>query len=98
MRPMRWLVIGLIGCAASSVGPTAAAQERAADIGQRLLQDSAVKAALDAAKSTEPQLIEEQQAICEVPAPPFHEEKRAQLLRQKFIDLGLTNVRIDKVG
>jgi len=53
---------------------------------------------LDYVKSTEPQTLADQTTICEIPAPPFKEEKRAAFLKQRFTDLGLKNVRIDKVG
>ncbi len=64
----------------------------------RLMQDPAVKAALDAAKTNEPAIIEEQARVSEIPAPSFKEEKRAAALKQIFTDLGLRNVRIDKAG
>jgi len=64
----------------------------------RLMQDPAVKAALEAAKTNEPGIIEEQIRISEIPAPEFKEEKRAAALKQIFTDLGLKNVRIDKGG
>src|SRR5262249_10016009 len=35
---------------------------------------------------------------CEVPAPPFKEEARGNLLRQMFERLGLRNVQVDGVG
>src|ERR1700730_6069407 len=63
-----------------------------------LLRDPAVKAALEAAKRNEPRIIEEQIRICEIPAPPFKEEQRAQELKRLFHNLGLQNVRIDKAG
>jgi acetylornithine deacetylase/succinyl-diaminopimelate desuccinylase-like protein len=76
----------------------ASAQSAAADIGARLLQDASVKAALDAARADEARTIAEQVEICEVEAPPFKESKRAELYARKFRELGLQNVRIDKVG
>src|SRR4029079_8459272 len=74
------------------------AQQDAAQIGARLLQDAAIKAAIDGLKASEPQTLEEQVRICEVEAPPFKEARRAQLLAQLFKDIGLANVRIDKAG
>ncbi len=64
----------------------------------RLMQDPAVKAAIEAAKRNEPHFIEEQARICEIPAPPFHEEARGKELERLFKQLGLANVRIDKAG
>ncbi len=63
-----------------------------------LLQEAAVKAALAAAKNNEPQSIEEQVRICEIPAPPFKEGQRAQELKRLFERLSLKNVYIDKAG
>ena len=77
---------------------SAFAQQDAANIGARLLQDAAVKAAVEGLRATEPQTIEDQIRLCEVEAPPFKEAKRAELYAQMFKEIGLTNVRIDKEG
>lgn len=45
----------------------------------RLMQDTAVKAALEAAKANEPAIIEEQIRLSEIPAPEFKEEKERRL-------------------
>lgn len=63
-----------------------------------LMQDPAIKAALDAAKRNEPHWIDEQARVCEIPAPPFKEEARAQEMERIFKKLGLKDVRIDKAG
>jgi acetylornithine deacetylase/succinyl-diaminopimelate desuccinylase-like protein len=63
-----------------------------------LARDPVVKSALDAAKSTEERTIADQIRFCEVPAPPFGEGPRGEILRRAFADAGLTNVRVDKVG
>ncbi|MBL8207362.1 MAG: M20/M25/M40 family metallo-hydrolase [Blastocatellia bacterium] len=57
-----------------------------------------VRRALDYIKTIEPETINEQIKTCEIPAPPFKEEKRAAYYQQRFIELGLKNVRIDKEG
>src|SRR5258708_6389364 len=59
-----------------------------------LLQESTVKAALEAVQRNEPKIIEEQIRICEIPAPPFNETQRGQELKRLFTNLGLKNVRI----
>ena len=74
------------------------AQQDAAAVGARLLQDAAVKAAIDGLRASEPQTLDDQVRLCEVEAPPFKETKRAQLYAQMFKEIGLTNVRIDKEG
>jgi acetylornithine deacetylase/succinyl-diaminopimelate desuccinylase-like protein len=43
-------------------------------------------------------ITEEQIRICSVPATPFGEQERAEYLRQKFSELGLTEVEIDEEG
>lgn len=57
-----------------------------------------VRAALAYAERTEPQTIEEQIALCEIPAPPFGEAARAAEYRKRMEALGLQNVRIDTEG
>ena len=78
---------------ALSMAAAGAAQDAA-----RLMEDPAVKEALAAVKRNEPRFIEEQIRICEIPAPPFHEEARARELERLFQQLGLRDVRIDKAG
>lgn len=87
-----------LGVSALLAATPASAQQAAADLGPRLVQDASVKAALDAARADEGRTIAEQVEICEVEAPPFRESKRAELYARKFRELGLQNVRIDTVG
>jgi acetylornithine deacetylase/succinyl-diaminopimelate desuccinylase-like protein len=68
------------------------------DVVQDLMRAPAVKAALDAARRAEPQTIEDQVRFCEVPAPPFNETARGELLRREFVAAGLQNVRADRAG
>jgi acetylornithine deacetylase/succinyl-diaminopimelate desuccinylase-like protein len=63
-----------------------------------LADSAAVRAAIDAARADEPQVIADQIRFCEIPAPPFKETTRGQALRTVFEQLGLQNVRIDKAG
>ena len=77
---------------------TALAQQDAANVGAKLMADSAIKAAVDAIKASESQTIEDQVRLCEVEAPPFKEAKRAEVYAKMFRELGLQNVRIDKEG
>jgi tripeptide aminopeptidase len=59
---------------------------------------SEVRSALEYVVRMEPQTIENQIAICEIPAPPFGEAARGEDFRQRFAALGLQNVRIDAEG
>lgn len=88
----------VVALAVLGVPGLAAAQQSAAEVGPRLRQDATVKAAIEAAKADEARTLAEQVEICEVEAPPFKESKRAELYARKFRELGLQNVRIDKVG
>src|SRR5262245_59701749 len=63
-----------------------------------LMQNPAVKAALAGAKASEAQTIDDQIRFCEIPAPSFKEEVRGKELQRVFGQLGLQNVRVDKVG
>ena len=63
-----------------------------------LLHDPTVHAAMEAARRNEPQTLNLQAKICEIPAPPFKEEVRARELQRLFQELGLHDVRIDKAG
>ena len=57
-----------------------------------------VKRALAVVASNEKRTIEEQIAICEIPAPPFKEQRRAADYTRRMNELGLQSVRIDSVG
>jgi len=85
-----WMALGVLT-------PGLLSQE-GADIGTTLMEDPSVKAALDAAQRFEPQTLEDQIRLCEIPAPPFQEGRRAEALRRTFEESGLENVRIDEVG
>jgi acetylornithine deacetylase/succinyl-diaminopimelate desuccinylase-like protein len=58
----------------------------------------AVRAALDRIRSDNAWTVEQQVSICEIPAPPFKEERRAAEMKRRFEALGLRNVRIDSIG
>ena len=53
---------------------------------------------LEAVEAMDSETLEDQVAICEVPAPPFHETERGLDYAQRFRDLGIPDVRIDSVG
>jgi acetylornithine deacetylase/succinyl-diaminopimelate desuccinylase-like protein len=84
--------------AASLLASALGVEAQTPDAVSRLLQDAAVKAAVDAARANEAQTLADQERFCEVPAPPFMEAARAEVLRQAFQEVGLQNVRIDQVG
>ncbi len=87
--------VALVAAAVAFGGRTMTGQQRSvAD----LLKDPAVKAALDAARASEPQTIEDEVRFCEIPAPSFDETARGVELKRVFTELGLQNVRVDRVG
>ena len=57
-----------------------------------------VKKALEYIRTIEPETIEEQIKTAEIPSPTFKESERAKYYKQRFTELGLSNVRIDKAG
>jgi tripeptide aminopeptidase len=57
-----------------------------------------VAAALARVKELEAWVIDQQISLCEIEAPPFKEQKRAEAYKAVFEALGLKNVRIDRVG
>jgi len=90
--------VALVGMVLATLSGGVARAQSGSPTPADLLKDPAVKAALDAAKADEAQTIEDQIRFCEIPAPSFKEETRGQELRRVFQQLGLQNVRIDKVG
>ena len=84
--------------ALTATGGLALAQERAADIGPRLMAEPAVRQAVDAVRANEPEMLREQVRLCEISAPSFHEKARAAVMKAHFGELGLTNIRVDAVG
>ena len=80
------------------VGLSVIAQQNPGALGPRHLQDAAVKVALSAVEESESDVLDDQVELCEIPAPPFLESVRAEAYRDRFEQLGLTEVRIDAVG
>lgn len=65
---------------------------------EALVQSPKVRSALDFIKAIEAETIEEQIKTAEIPAPTFKEQERARYYQQRFTELGLENVRIDRGG
>jgi tripeptide aminopeptidase len=87
----------LIGAVTTMAVPLPAIAQQPDDV-ERLLENRAVKAALESARTSETQTIADQIRFCEVPAPPFKETARAEELARVFKQVGLRNVRIDGAG
>ena len=63
-----------------------------------VMHDPTVKAAFQAIEHNEAEMLSEQAHICEIPAPPFHEEQRGLELKRLFQQLQLHDVRVDRAG
>src|SRR5690242_12430829 len=63
-----------------------------------LANQPAIRAAFDAIRRNEPAMIDLQARVCEIPAPPFHEEARGQEFKLLFERAGLKDVHIDRAG
>jgi tripeptide aminopeptidase len=83
---MKMIVLLLLAAGAWAQSPSA------------LMNDAAVRAALEAARRNEPQTLELQARVCEIPAPPFEERARGKEFERLFREAGLHDVRIDKAG
>jgi len=90
---MRSMLLGICGWLLVQIAAAAAE-----DPSLGILNDPTVEAALAAAKAQEPECIENEVRICEIPAPPFKEEIRAAEIKRQFLSLGLKEVRIDAAG
>jgi len=76
----------------------AASAQTSSDAPNPLLSSPPVRRALDYIKTIEPETIAEQIKACQIPAPPFKEQERAAYFKQRFTELGLQQVRIDREG
>lgn len=63
-----------------------------------LAADPAVARALDIAREEAPFALEEQISLCEIPAPTFEEDARAEEVARRLRAYGLTDVRRDAIG
>lgn len=65
---------------------------------ESLMKNSKVSQAFEYIKQIEPETIEEQIKITEIPSPTFEEQKRGLYFKKRFTEVGLKNVRVDAVG
>jgi tripeptide aminopeptidase len=63
-----------------------------------LIDSPEVRRAFEFVDSQLEKITEEQVRICSIPAPPFGEQERAEYLRRRFLESGLTNAKIDEEG
>lgn len=60
--------------------------------------DAAVQKAMDAIQAQQAWTLDQQISICEVPAPPFMEQQRAEEFRRRLVSFGYPDARIDSEG
>lgn len=65
---------------------------------QKVAQLEKVQKALQIAKRDVQRAMDEQVELCEIPAPTFMEEKRAQSVLERMKAYGLTDVKMDEIG
>lgn len=108
-RPARSLATcscatGLLALALLASTRTVGAQARAAAptpvsaAVARIAQHPTVKSAFAAIERDNAWTLEQQVALCEIPAPPFKEALRAAAFRDRLVALGVQHVRIDREG
>jgi acetylornithine deacetylase/succinyl-diaminopimelate desuccinylase-like protein len=84
--------------ACACLGAAVSAQSREDRLVGALVAQPEIAAALAAAKANEPQTIDTQIRLTEIPAPPFMEAERGAEVRRLFEAAGLQRVRVDKAG
>jgi acetylornithine deacetylase/succinyl-diaminopimelate desuccinylase-like protein len=87
-RPLLGLLLPLAAVACAADAQNAATIQR----------QPAVRAALDRLRADNEWTLQQQASICEVAAPPFKEQRRAEEFRRRLVALGLRDVKLDSVG
>jgi tripeptide aminopeptidase len=97
---MRRSILVLLAVIAFDFVPDSAARAQRFEpqAAERLVAHPRVREALRLVEASERQTIEEQIALCQIPAPPFGEEERARAFAERLRALGLADVRIDGAG
>ena len=60
--------------------------------------DPGVRRAMSAIQAQQAWTLDQQISICEIPAPPFKEQRRAEEFRRRLVSFGFTDARIDREG
>ena len=63
-----------------------------------ILENEKIKQALEYIKEEDPATTQDTLNMCQIPAPSYKEEKKAEYIRERFQEIGLRDVRIDAVG
>ena len=78
--------------------PSSALKDSPSKLLKNLLQTPEVVYSFRLFEEQADAITQEQVKICSIPSIPFGEDERAEYLRQKFLDIGLSNVHIDAAG
>lgn len=68
------------------------------DFYSKVLTLKEVSQGLEYIKNDQEATVAEQRFICEIPAPPFKESKRAEYIMRRMTELGLQEVKMDSAG
>lgn len=91
-------VRGIAYCAALLLLSPALVSRAVAQSAAELLVRGDVKTAMDSLQASDAHYVDEQVRVCQIAAPPFHEDVRAAEMARLFQQAGLQNVRIDHAG
>ncbi len=95
-RALAALLLGAIAPLAAQ-GTRSAAKVSTPDVAA-IAKHPAVVQALAAIERDNSWTLDQQVSLCEIPAPPFKEAARGRALRDRFVALGVQQVRIDAEG
>ena len=100
--PLSKLVLPLCAAALIPLATRGSAQRAMRPMGTNdltaIAAHPAVRTALSALETGNAWTLEQQVALCEIPAPPFKETARGLSYRDRLTSLGVQRVRIDAIG
>ena len=65
---------------------------------EELLKCKGVQEALQFLREDDERTLREHLEMCQIPAPSYEEEEKAEYVREKMVEAGLSDVHIDEVG
>lgn len=63
-----------------------------------ILDNEKIKQALDFIEKEDPVTTQDTLTMCQIPAPSYKEQEKAEYVKKRFREIGLKKVRIDKAG
>ena len=64
----------------------------------KLLKYNGVQEALKFLREDDERTLQEHLEMCQIPAPSYEEGEKAEYVRKKMVDAGLSDVHVDEVG